>query len=127
MAYIGKIDTIQFRGIFKIETDEVIITDEQVNHIKNNHPGDYERCAMYFPSILSEPDYIVEANKPNSVVLLKQTTDGTRYFHMVLRIKTSNDPLNYKNSIITFMEINGRRYNRYLNKKRVLYMREQPC
>ena len=40
MQYVGKIDKELFRCVSEnITTDEVIITDERVQHIKERHPG----------------------------------------------------------------------------------------
>ena len=43
MRYVGKIDKEKYRCITEdIVTDEVIITDERIGHIKERHPNDYE-------------------------------------------------------------------------------------
>lgn len=43
MYLVGKIDIEIYNCITKdITTDEVIITDKQIDHIKNRHPNDYE-------------------------------------------------------------------------------------
>lgn len=48
MYFIGKIDRNVFRCVTEdIVTDEVIITDERIRHIKEKHPQDYERYAEY--------------------------------------------------------------------------------
>ena len=39
-------------------TDEVIITDKQIEQIKERHSGDYERFHSYFADIIANPDYI---------------------------------------------------------------------
>ena len=43
---------------------------------------------------------------------------------MVLRIITPSDPNDYKNSIITFLRINEKRYHRYLRTKKILYKKK---
>ena len=43
---------------------------------------------------------------------------------MVLRLITSKDNLDYKNSIITFMKIDEKEWNRLLRNKKILYKRE---
>ncbi len=68
---VGKIDRDIYKCITKdIVTDEVIITDNQIQHIKDRHPNDYERFASYFGDIVSKPDYIVESKKPNTALIL---------------------------------------------------------
>lgn len=57
MQYIGKIDREIFKMITKdITTEEVILTDRQVEHIKQRHPKDYENYFKYIKSIIEEPD-----------------------------------------------------------------------
>lgn len=92
MYTVGRID----RNIYKcvtedIVTDEVIITDERIAHIQERHPNDYERFYSYIPEIISNPDYIIEANKPNTATVLKQIIDKGEKFQLVLRLATSED------------------------------------
>ena len=73
---VHRVGTIN-REIYKcitedIITDEVIITDNQIQHIKYRHPNDYERFSEYFGEIVSNPDYIVETPKPNTALILKE-------------------------------------------------------
>ena len=122
---VGKID----RDIYKcitddIVTDEVIITDERIGHIKERHPNDYERFCSYIPEIISHPDYIIEANKPNTGVILKEIEEHGEKFKLVLRIKVEGDPDEYKNSIMTFWHIGETTWKKSLKNKKVLYKRE---
>lgn len=122
---IGRIN----REIYKcvtadIVTDEVIITDKQIQHIKERHPNDYERYYGYFEEIVSSPDYIIQANKPNTALILKEIIEKNEVLKTVLRLATSNDNSGYKNSIITFMRIDEKEWNRILRNKRILYKRE---
>ena len=123
--YIGKID----RNIYKcvtedIKTDEVIITDERIQHIKERHPNDYERYREYMQQIVEKPEYIIEANKANSALILKSFSDGGEQFKTVLRLITSTDDAAFKNSIITFMKIDEKEWKRLIKNKKVLYKSE---
>lgn len=125
---VHKIATLD-KGIYKcvtkdIVTDEVIITDERIGHIKENHPNDHERYCGYLAQIIKTPDYIVEANKPNTALILKDFSDGKEQFKTVLRLVTSSDNAEFKNSIITFMKINSKEWNRLIKNKQILYKRE---
>lgn len=102
----------------------IIITDTQIHHIKDRHPNDYERFSKYFSDIVSSPDYIIESNKVNTAVILKEIIDDGEKFQTVLRLITSKDPDGYKNSIITFLKIDEKRWKRYLRTKKILYKRE---
>ena len=125
---VHRVGTIN-REIYKcttedIITDEVIITDNQIQHIKYRHPNDYERFSEYFGEIVSNPDYIVGTPKPNTALILKEIIIEKEQFKTVLRLVTSSDNREYKNFIITFMKIDEKEWNRLLRNKRVLYKKE---
>lgn len=122
---IGKIDIEIYKCITEdITTDEVIITDERIGHIKERHPNDYERYCRYMKEIVEDPQYIIETIKPKTALILKEFNDGTEPFKTVLRLKTSEDNEGYKNSIITFMKINEKEWRRLINNKKILYKKE---
>lgn len=41
-------------------TDEVIITEEQLMHIRERHPEAYQDTIHYVRDILADPDYILK-------------------------------------------------------------------
>lgn len=125
MYLVGKIDIEIYNCITKdITTDEVIITDKQIDHIKNRHPNDYELFNKYLEKIVEQPDYIIEDNKPFTALILKEIQIDNKKFKTVVRLATSNDTPSYKNSIITFMKIDDREWNRILKNKKILYKSE---
>lgn len=125
MHIIGKINKNIYKCVTEdITTEEVIITDNQINHIKNRHPNDYENFSSYFSDILSDPDFILEANKHNTAFILKQITENDLTVQLILRLQTSQDPKGYKNSIITFLKIDIKTWNKYLRNKKILYRKD---
>lgn len=94
---VGKIDQEIYQCITNdIVTDEVIITDERIEHIKERHPNDYERFCSYIPEMISNPDYIIEANKPNTGVILKEIEEHGEKFKLVLVLKSREIPMNIR-------------------------------
>ena len=124
MHIICKIDRSIYSVVTpQILTDEVVLTDEQLAHIKERHPQDYECYAPYLPELLMRPDFILEANRPHTALVLKEFhVDGVR-FQLILRLVTVNDPKGYSNSIITFLKISEKKWNKYLRNKKILYSR----
>lgn len=122
MYIIGKIDINIYKCITDdIITDEVIITEERIDHIKKHHPNDYERFSKYFKDIVQSPDYIVLANRPQTAIILKEINENGIKFKTALRLITSTDNKSFKNSIITFMKIDDKEWNRLLKNKKILY------
>ncbi len=125
MHTVGKIDIDKYRVVSdKIRTDEVIITDERIDHIRRRHSDDFEMYAQYIERIVEDPDYILEANKPNTAFLLKEFVEDDERFQLILRLAVEEDIPGYKNSVITFLKVEEKRYKRYLRTKKILYKSE---
>lgn len=53
MQSIGKIDVEKYKVVSdRIRTDEVVITDERIQHIRDRHPQDFERYSVYIKDIV---------------------------------------------------------------------------
>ena len=116
MYFVGRIRKEIYQCITSdCITDEVIITDKQVEHIKQRHPNDYERYGKYLTRIVEDPDYIIEANRKNTALVLKEFVEGGEVFKTVVRLVTSMDDVNYKNSVITFMKIDNKEWRNSYN------------
>lgn len=125
MYVIGEIDIEKYRAVSdRIRTSEVIITDERIAHIQERHPNDFERYSGYMADIVKNPQYILEANKPNTAFLLKEYKKGDERIQLILRLAIEDDPQDYKNSVITFLRIEEKRFKRYLRTKKILYKAE---
>lgn len=125
MHLVGKLDREIYKCITDdIVTDEVIITDNQIQHIKERHPNDYERFSSYFEKIVGDPDYIIESKKVSTALVLKEIQAEKEVFKTVVRLVTSTDNPEYKNSIITFMKIDEKEWNRLLRNKKILYRKK---
>lgn len=123
--YIGKINKDIYNCVTEdIVTEDVIITDERIKHIKERHPNDFEKYCQYMIEMVSSPEFIVEANKPKSALILKSFADDDKQFKAVLRLVTSSDNADFKNSIITFMKINNQEWKRLIKNKKILYKSE---
>ena len=122
--FVCKLDKELYKVITEdIRTDEVIITDERIQHIQERHPDDYERFSAYLAEIVQNPDYIIRDPRPQTGMLLKEITVGetSEHFRVALRLAASQDPAHYKNSIITFLKIRQKEWERLIHNKEILY------
>ncbi len=104
--------------------DEVIITDEQVKHIRERHPEAYMDTMYYLKRIIDDPDYIFKDKQPNTGLIVKKIENAKESALLVLKILTVNDRKDYKNSVITGWKITERRLNNYLRNKEIIYRKE---
>ena len=75
MHTIGRINKSIYSCITEdIVTDEVIITDNQLQHILDRHPEVYKEVTDYLNDIISAPDFIIKDN--NSDYLQKARKYG---------------------------------------------------
>lgn len=125
MYLVGKIDTYIYKCITNdIVTDEVIITDERIDHIVERRGREfYDRYGKYFKEIIEDPDYIF-ADKENTVLVCKEFLDDDKYVNLALRIVVSTDNPEYKNSIITAVGESSKRFKQRLRNNIPLYKKE---
>lgn len=105
-------------------TDEVIITEEQMVHIRERHPEAYIDTMHYVRDILDNPDYIFRDKRPNTGLVVKKIQNDGDSSLLVLKIVTSDDKKDYKNSVITSWKITEKRLNNYLRNKDIIYKKE---
>lgn len=124
MHFVGKLNREIFRCISEnIRTDDVIITEERIHHVNDRHPGEHKKIKEYIKEAVENPDYIIADKHPNTGLIIKEIKTGDLYIQMVLRICTSEDKTEIKNSIISLWEISERRLQNYLRNKSILYKR----
>ncbi len=123
---VGKLDKNIYKCITEdIATDEVIITDTQIKHIQERHPEAYNKTMNEMKLAIENPDYIIlDANHPNTGLVVKRPVSNNTNMQIVLRVATSNDKNGLKNSIISYWNISDKRLRNYLRNKPILYKKE---
>ena len=122
VVFIGKIRKELYSCISKdITSDEVIITEERILHIQDRHPDDYERYFSCLETIIADPDYIVQSKRPNTAVILKEMSINQEKFKVILRLKVETDPIEHKNSILSFWRIGETTWKKTIKNKKILY------
>lgn len=120
---VGRIDIEKYRCITNhIITDEVIITPERIQHIRERRGADFlEKYEQYFPFILADPDYIFPDDRANTVIVCKVIGEGEDAINLVLRLVVEGDDPTYKNSILTAIRENKKRFAQRLRNNKPLY------
>lgn len=125
MHHVTRLDIEKYKCVTEnITTDEVVITDERIQHIKGHHPNDYERYSSYISEALQNPDYILEDRRPATALVLKEIEENGAFFRLALRLVTISDNPEYKNSVLTFLKIREKEWKRLIRNKKVLYKAE---
>ena len=121
MQYIGKLDKEKL-GRYKhiIITEEVIITEERITHIKEHHPELINSEIIYIKDVLEDPDYIFEDRKNIDTILMVKNIDKTyKDYRLVVKLNT-NTNINLKeksNTIISFWKINKKKLGQFIRNE----------
>ncbi len=126
MHEIGKIDVEKYKQAVDSEiiTDDVIITDNRIEHIiERRGQAFYDEFCEFFSDILKDPDYIFQDSKPNTAIASKAFLHKGKTINIVLRISVEGDNPLYKNSIITAIGENNRRFAQRLRNNKPIYVK----
>lgn len=125
MHSVGRIDKNLYKCITEdIRTDEVIITDERIEHIIKRRGQDfYDTYGKEFVNIIQTPDYIF-LDKENTALVCKEFAKDGKYINVVLKIAVSTDNPEYKNSILTAVCESNKRFQQRLRNNMPLYKKE---
>lgn len=113
---LGKIDLSLLKDEFgKIHTDEIIITEERINHIKMRHPEDYSLFNIYGAICVKDPDYIIKDGKHDGTIFMVKKLEDTN-LNVVVRIALETDDKGIMNSVMTFYRIRERNLIKLIRK-----------
>lgn len=121
MQYIGKIDRNKI-GKYKndVITEDVILTSERIEHIKEHHPGDYEKYNKYISEIIHNSDYILNDNKNiDTILCMKTIKEIGKNLQVVIRLNTKQK--NKQNSILTLWQVKDKTYNQMIRNKEIIW------
>lgn len=109
----------------QIDTDRVIITKKQLDHIAEHHPEAYDEVLIELKSTLADPDYIFkdDKHKDTGLVVKEIRTKGI-YLYMILRVCANSGDGRLANSVISGWKISESRLKNYLRNKTLLYKKK---
>lgn len=121
---LGKINRNFLEDEFgKIQTDEIVITNERLLHIMERHPDDYGLFVKYGVESVINPDIIVKDEKNKGTVFMVKHLMDTN-LNVVVRVVLETDSSILKNSVMTFYRIREKNLKKLMKKNKVLYKRE---
>lgn len=121
---LGKINTQPLKSEFNnILTDDIIITNERIEHIKLRHPEDYKLFKEYGSETVTNPDLIIKDCKNKGTIFMIKKLPDTN-LNVVARLVLDEDNPSHKNSVMTFYRIRNKNLIKLENKNKTLYKKE---
>ncbi|HIT85918.1 MAG TPA: hypothetical protein IAA60_08480 [Candidatus Ornithomonoglobus intestinigallinarum] len=126
MKIIGRINIEIYKCATnkKIITDDVVLTENRIHHIIERRGLEfYNKYKPEFKNIIENPDYIFKDIKADTVLASKSVDSDGKNVNIVLRLAVEGDDPCYKNSIITAIKENEKRFLQRLRNGVILYKR----
>lgn len=104
-------------------TEEIVVTDERLMHILQNHPQDMELFLQYGKSSVENPDMVIQdlSNK-GTLFMIKKLPDTN--LNVIVRLVLEGEDEKRKNSVMTFYRIREKNLTKLLNKNKLLYSKK---
>ena len=122
MVTIGRLNVGFYKELTGLEiiSDEVVLTDDRASHIMSRRGVEfYNFCLPELAGIISDPDYVFLDKHPNSVLVAKRICEIG--INVVVRLAVEGDNPSYKNSVITVIKENNKRFEQTLRNKSLIY------
>lgn len=118
---LGKLNTQPLTKEFGcLQTDEVIVTSERIEHIKIHHPQDFDLFEKFGKEAVIFPDIIIKDFKhTGTVFMVKKLPDIN--LNVVVRLALDTDKEGLKNSVMTFYRLRNRNLKKLIAKNKILY------
>lgn len=107
----------------QLQTNEIIVTNERINHIKSHHPQDVELFEQYGKETVTFPDEIIKDLKKVGTVFMIKHLPKTN-LNVIARLALDSDEEGLKNSVMTFYRIRNSNLEKLREKNKVLYNSE---
>ncbi len=117
---IGKLNLNKLNGYFEVITDEIIITDERINHILEEHKEDFEKYFNYIRSVIENPNYILKDYKNDNTVMFIRKIENTN-LNVIIRLAIKFDEKHNKNSVITMYRIRDKNLVKLIHRNECIY------
>ncbi len=121
---LGFLETSYLEKEFgKLQTNEIIVTNERLDHIKGRHMEDYQLFNKMASVAVSDPDLVLKDIKNEGTVFVVKKLEKTN-LNVVVRLALATDEEGLKNSVMTFYRIRDKNLKKLKNKHEVLYKKE---
>jgi len=121
---LGKINPLMLgEYATNLVTEEIVVTDERLMHILQNHPQDMELFLQYGKSSVENPDMVIQdlSNK-GTLFMIKKLPDTN--LNVIVRLVLEGEDEKRKNSVMTFYRIREKNLTKLLNKNKLLYSKK---
>ena len=106
-----------------MKTDELIITNERIWHIKDHHPQDFDLFEEYGYLTAHDPDLVLKDGKSENTIFMIRHLEKTN-LNVVVKLILEKEDSNHKNSVMTFFRLRDRNLKKLEARNKTLYKKK---
>ena len=107
----------------KLQTAEIIVTDERLEHILLRHPEDFALFKQYGKKCVESPDIILKDQKHTGTIFMIYRLPDIN-LNVIVRVALCRDNKGLKNSVMTFYRLREKNLEKLMKKNTLLYKKE---
>ena len=81
---------IKLLGLDYAKEEPIFIGDENIKHMKEEHPLDFEKYGKDIENIISNPTYLARNEKKKSIEFIKKYKINNEYVLVAVRVSSKN-------------------------------------
>lgn len=103
---VGEIDEIVIRLLnLSLKPNKPIFIGEQnLQHIKDRHPEDFEKYGEKISEILTNPDYVAKHPRKDSIEYIKVYYDEEQSDHVLVAVRATTRGINFARTLFVMSE-----------------------
>ncbi|MBE2910761.1 PBECR2 nuclease fold domain-containing protein [Anoxybacillus sp. FSL W8-0382] len=99
-------------GLSIKENTPIMLGETNIEHMKSEHPDDFEKYFNQLKNILSAPDYIAKHPKKPSIEYIKVFYDEDKKDHVLVAVRASNRGVFYARSLFIMSDEKVEKYRK---------------
>jgi len=108
----------------ELNTTEVVLNDERIEHILKRHFEDFAYFSEYVKETVERPDYILKDVKNRNTVFLVKKLERTN-LNIVVRLSIALEDEKWRyNSVMTSYRVCEKNLRKLIDKSKMLYSKE---
>ena len=109
---VGKIDDIVISILnLSIDPDTPIFLGEtNLEHMKNEHPEDFEKYGDKIEEIINNPDYVAKHPKKDSIEYIKKYYDKQKQDYVLVAVRASSSNIYYARTLFVMNDVKVKKY-----------------
>lgn len=109
---VGEINEVIIKILnLSLEPDTPILLGESnLEHMKKEHPEDFEKYSSKIAEILDNPDYVAKHPKKDSIEYIKRYFDEEKGDYVLVAIRATSNGIHYARTLFVMSDIKVKKY-----------------